>query len=230
MLQIYILKINNESNLNDFKKLLCFVSDEKKARIHRFLRPEDAFRSLSADVMVRYALCKRLGVKNKDLIFSTNEYGKPNLLTPRGTHFNISHSKNWVICAIDDNPVGIDVEVTKSIDYKIAKEFFSSDEYSDLMLQPEEMRSKYFYLVWTLKESYVKAEGKGFHIPFNSFSIRIDSHNVSGIMKGDIIDYNFLHSWLDEKTVCGLCAKEIKNRNYIYLTTEQIIKSMNKMM
>lgn len=161
MLETYILNIDKDLSKDDFERLLGLVSEKKKERILRFHMFEDAQRSLLGDILARYAICKRLGVKNKDLSFGENEYGKPVLIAPLRIHYNISHSGDWVVCAVDDNPVGIDVEVIKPIDFKIAERFFSRDEYLALMSQPEEIRLKYFYIVWTLKESYIKAEGKG---------------------------------------------------------------------
>lgn len=37
-----------------------------------------------------------------------NEYGKPYL--DNGLYFNISHSKNVIVCVISDREVGIDIE------------------------------------------------------------------------------------------------------------------------
>ena len=151
----YILKINRNIGRDDFNNLLYCVSEEKKERISRFYKYEDAQRTLLGDVLVRYAICKSLGAKNRDLIFDTNEYGKPILQEPTGINFNISHSGDCVVCAVDNNAVGIDVETIKPIDLKIAERFFSKDEYLSLINRPEEAKLKYFYMLWTLKESYV---------------------------------------------------------------------------
>jgi 4'-phosphopantetheinyl transferase len=69
------------------------------------------------------------------------------------------------------------VEQIKPIDFAIAKRFFSSTEYDDLMEKEEHERLNYFYDLWTLKESYIKARGKGLSIPLDSFSIR--KHNTT---------------------------------------------------
>ncbi len=160
----HILKIDRNIEKDYFDRLLSCVSEEKKERINRFHRFEDAQRALLGDVLARYAVCKRLGVRNRDLDLGTNEYGKPVLHQPNDVHFNISHSENWVICAVDNTAVGVDVELIRPTEFKIAERFFSKDEYILLMNQPEEMKLKYFYVLWTLKESYIKMEGKGLSI------------------------------------------------------------------
>ncbi|MBC2580402.1 4'-phosphopantetheinyl transferase superfamily protein [Clostridium sp. DJ247] len=178
MLEIYILKIEKDLCKSDFDRLLGFVLKDKKERICRFHRFEDSQRTLLGDILARYLICKKTGVKNEHLIFEKNEYGKPVLVKPCGIYFNISHSGNWVVCAIDDTPVGVDVETIKEIDLKIAERFFSEYEYNAIVNQPKELIQNYFYKIWTLKESYIKAEGKGLYIPLNSFSLEINENSI----------------------------------------------------
>lgn len=111
-----------------FDKLITYISVEKRERISRFHRYEDTQRTLFADILVRYLLCKRLGIKNKELIFGVNEYGKPFLINNTNIQYNISHLSKWVACSIDKHPVGIDIEGIKPIDISVAKRFFSKEE------------------------------------------------------------------------------------------------------
>ncbi len=78
-------------------------------------------------------------------------------------------------------------------------------EYETLLNQPDEMRLKYFYMIWTLKESYIKAEGKGLSIPLNSFSISITSNSINIIADDGNTKYNFSQSLLYETTVYATC-------------------------
>lgn len=53
------------------------VSEEKKERIRRFHRFEDTQRTFLGDVLAIKTICNRLDIKNRDMGFRTNEYGKP---------------------------------------------------------------------------------------------------------------------------------------------------------
>ena len=225
MLETHILKINKNIERYDFDRLLGYVSEKKKERIRRFHRFEDAQRTLLGDILTRYAICNKLGIKNKDLVFGTNDYGKPVLSTPHGIHFNMSHSGNWVVCAINDGgPVGVDVEVIKPVDLAVAKNFFSSDEYISIINQPKELQQKYFFIIWTLKESYIKAEGKGLSIPLNSFSIKIVDHNIYVSTTSDFRKYYFHQSFLDYNATYALCTLTGNSNKVIDCNIEQFLK------
>lgn len=225
MVDAYILKIDKVLAKEEFARLLNCVSGEKRERILRFHRSEDAQRTLLGDILSRYALCKRFNLQNKDLVFGVNEYGKPLLPGFQDVHFNISHSGPWVACAVDDKPVGIDVEIIKPMDFKIAERFFSKDEYHSLMTQPEAMKLNYFYRLWTLKESYIKAEGKGLSIPLDSFSISIGRDSITAVADGETREYRFFQSFLEDTSVYAICTSDRDPIEKNFLNVEGFLES-----
>jgi 4'-phosphopantetheinyl transferase len=52
----------------------------------------------------------------------------------------------------------------------IADRYFSSAEIAELHSVPPEDRAERFFRYWTLKESYIKATGKGLSVPLEQFS------------------------------------------------------------
>lgn len=102
---------------------------------------------------------------------------------------------------MDNLPVGIDVEQIKPIDIKISERFFSKQEFNKLLGKSYTEREPYFYELWTLQESYIKAVEKGLSIPLDSFTIRINGGNITVCSKKNefpqdinIIDVNELYN------------------------------------
>lgn len=155
-----------------FHKLETLVSPERYEKMQRYHFEVDKIRSLFAEILLRYGLKIHFGMEGDVIQFETNEYGKPRLKGCEGIHFNVSHSGDWVICAISSEQVGVDVEQVKEKNLDIAERFYAEEEYQTLLQY--EHPSELFYRYWTLKESYVKAEGKGMSIPFTSFAFRIE--------------------------------------------------------
>jgi 4'-phosphopantetheinyl transferase len=204
-----IFALRNLESLDDstFRTLLTNVSKEKQEKIKKFARPDDAKRVLLADILARSVLADELKVSSKAIEFSVNKYGKPFLTKNNNLHFNLSHSGDWVVCAVDKEPIGIDIERIKPIELGIAEHFFSDEEYKLLMSKSPEDRQCFFFDLWTLKESYIKAVGRGLSLPLNSFT-------VSFLKKGEITiklekkleDWTLKQYDLDPEYKMSVCA------------------------
>ncbi|MEW9702197.1 4'-phosphopantetheinyl transferase superfamily protein [Paenibacillus sp. SI8] len=153
-----------------FERVLACLPHNKQEKIRKYRRESDQLRTLLGEITVRTYIMQTLHQADKDIEFKTGPYGKPYLAGPFNLHYNVSHSGKWVACLFDSYPVGIDVEEISAIDLAIAKSYFAKNEYEDLMRQPQHERISYFFDLWTLKESFIKAVGKGLSIPLDSFS------------------------------------------------------------
>lgn len=151
---------------------MTLVDEEKKSRILRFVHKKDAWRSLLADILLRFALTKHFHLRNEELTFDKTAYGKPYLPGKEDIGFNITHSGDWIGCVVGTSSVGIDIEEIQPIDMQIAKRFFTAQEYESLKsLSPTEQIQRFYHL-WTLKESCIKADGRGLSVPLNSFTFQ----------------------------------------------------------
>jgi 4'-phosphopantetheinyl transferase len=159
-MEVYACKISDIAE-NTYLRMLSTVSIEKKKKLSKFIRKKDVLRSLLGEWLLRWAMCKKHSIDNSQIKIRRGEYGKP-FLQNNIIHFNISHSEEWVICAISDSPIGIDIEKIVPINTEIGKRFFSKKEYLELFKKKDEKEKlEYFYRIWTLKESFIKAEGLG---------------------------------------------------------------------
>jgi 4'-phosphopantetheinyl transferase len=208
MVEVYGVKIDQTIDTAGFGRFMACVGQEKRARIQRFYRIEDRQRALFGDILIRRLLCNKLLLDNKQLIFDKTEFGKPFLVNDNKIHFNISHSGEWVLGALHYLPVGVDVEKIQPLDYQIAVRFFSKSECLNLMNKEGRAKLEYFYEIWTLKESYIKAVGKGLSIPLESFSININESPINVETDQGRERYYFKRYNLDEGYKVAVCARE----------------------
>lgn len=211
MTKLYAINISKGIEPKTFAKLLQYVSKEKQERIKKIISNKDALRSLIGDILIRYIICRKFSILNENIVFEVNEYGKPSLKNFKDFYFNISHAGDWVVCVVGESDVGVDVELVKDIELNIANSFFSTEEYQDLMLQPEEERVDYFYELWTLKESYIKAVGKGLSMPLNSFYIVKNNNVIKVVSKNNPDNFCFKQYFLDSKHKLAICVHCILN-------------------
>lgn len=215
MVDAYKIRTNSFLDSKAADLLMQLVTNEKKERIKRFVYKEDALRCLLGDLLSRYALCKRTGYKSSELKYRINEYNKPLLVTPEHLYFNVSHSGNWAVCAVADKLVGIDVEYIKSIDFKIAERFFTNYEYDNLLKQDPKNQLRYFYTLWTLKESYIKADGRGLSLPLDSFSIEIKKDSISVSTDNELKSCFFKIYEIDDFHISSVCSLDSRLNNAV---------------
>ena len=206
MIDIYAVGIRHKLNEASFSELISHISENKRLRIMKFRNREDAQRILIADILIRSIIVKRTGIDNKCIIFDENSYGKPYLKNNKDFHFNISHAGEWIVCATHCLPVGIDIEHIRHIDFDIAKRFFTNEEYMDLMTTDSSNRLSYFYSLWTLKESYIKAAGMGMAIPLDSFEFKLSNTGIELKTKNDFQDCFFKMYDIDERYKMAVCG------------------------
>ncbi|ESW16383.1 hypothetical protein PHAVU_007G152100 [Phaseolus vulgaris] len=183
---------------NLLNRYLEILSPCEKESILTMREEQIKKRALLARALVRTTLARyhtNCQIDPKSLKFRKNNYGKPELdlqyaddwsLPP--LHFNISHTSSLIACGVTvGSAIGIDVEEKqrrlKNDTLAFAQRFFSPCEIEMLthIVDPE-LRLQEFIKLWTLKEAYVKALGKGFSAsPFKTFTVRLGDH-----VKGNI--------------------------------------------
>ncbi|XP_062160231.1 uncharacterized protein LOC133867469 [Alnus glutinosa] len=188
-------EVKNETLLNQYLELL---SPCERENVFRMSGDQLRKRALLARALVRTTISRyqtNSQVHPRSLKFRKNIYGKPEVdwqdvddrhLPP--LHFNISHTSSLIACGVTVNsPIGIDVEEKqrklKNNILAFARRYFSPYEVELLtaISDPEFQRQELIKL-WTLKEAYVKALGRGFSgAPFKTFTIRFRTAMEGGI-------------------------------------------------
>ena len=173
-LRTYALKLNLTT---DWRIYLPYVSSSKKQQAVKFIHQADAVRTVWGELLTRAAIVELLGRDNASIQFAAGTYGKPALQDAPNFHFNISHAGEWVVGAFSNCPAGIDVERVVPVDPDLPEAVLSNAElccYSEL---PEAMQLDYFYHLWTLKESFLKATGQGLSVEPIVLTIQQDGQN-----------------------------------------------------
>lgn len=154
----YVYDILLEEDLSfQLSSLLDKIPIWRKEKVMSYKHDIDKYLCAKSFMLLKEGLSRDYYI-NDDIHFSYNRYGKPFLLGHPEIHFNLSHCRKGVACAISYNPVGIDIEEIV-YDDDIAKFIFSEDEYEQVISSPNPAES--FTKAWTEKESYAKMIGCG---------------------------------------------------------------------
>lgn len=211
-MKIFAIQLQHLDDINARKQIVQlkpFVSPEKRAAAERFRFLVDARRTLLGEVLVRQIIHHMYDLPIDQIVFETESNGKPVVRHIPSFHFNLSHSGDWVVCAIDDVPVGIDIEEIKPIDLAIAKRFFSADEYEDLLSKPAERQEAYFFHLWSMKEAFIKLTGKGLSYGLSSFTARLSEDGQATLTLPDHEAPCFVQTYsLDPAYQMAVCTRK----------------------
>lgn len=153
------------------------LPEEEQARINRYKRPEDR----QAALLGKALLISTFADTGTDwLQLKRNDYGKPYFdETGNEAHFNISHSGDYVVAAVNRyGVVGVDIEKIRPLDLSGFKQFFSEEEWQNIHGHKNALQQ--FFTYWSIKEAVVKAVGKGLSLPLSDVRISGDSVRIDG--------------------------------------------------
>ena len=168
--KVYIGSIAPLRDASLLARALDFLSADDRARILQLRRTDDRCRSLAAMLLLRHALRER-GIT--EYTVARGEHGKP-FLAGQSIFFNLSHAGEYAMCAVSDCEIGCDIErIDPEINLAIADRYFCEDEARWMREGGTDAVGRFFRL-WTLKESLMKATGKGFALSPRSFSFCMD--------------------------------------------------------
>ena len=192
-------EINSELGLNKgeahifFTKLDCSDTAIKKAykllsikerdRADRFVVDKPRRCYIASAAKVRQLLSPYLAIQPDSICYDYGEHGKPYLIDS-DLQFNISHAGDRLAVAIVlEQSVGIDIEYhsSKLNPMELAQRFFNPNEYQQLLAVSRDQQLLYFYRLWTLKEAFVKATGKGLSFGLANFVVDIHAEAMDSL-------------------------------------------------
>lgn len=135
----------------EVQRMLPLVSTQRREQALRYKHTLGQFCCLKSWLMLKEGL-RVTGYRLRD--FCYNEHGKPYL--EGGPYFSISHCKAGIAVAVDDQPIGIDIETIRHAKEDLIERTMNEQERVG-------MDDRKFTRLWTRKEAVVKAEGTGIY-------------------------------------------------------------------
>lgn len=201
MVDVYAINIKELPDARDHPAVLQDISSSRRGKVMEYLQADDRRRCLGAGILLADIL--PLYGENPEKI-TLGPMGKPEA---EKVHFNISHSGDWVICAVSGKDVGCDIEKIDQEPEGVAQRFFHQQEAAYLQKFQGEERNEMFFRLWTWKESYMKMTGEGAYLSLQDFAILPVGEQIR-VRRGK----EMLSCHIKEYSISGykvsVCAKE----------------------
>ena len=171
---------------------LTQISAQRRDQALRFSHEAGRRQRVAAYLLLKKGLEAEYGI-TENVEFGYAEGGKPFIKGHETIHFNLSHCRTAVACAIHDRPVGIDIETVRPFKESLARHVLSLSEYEKAIASADPAYE--FTRLWTMKESLLKLTGRGLRADLRSLLPR------SGV-KFIPVDTG------EAKVVCTVCLNE----------------------
>jgi 4'-phosphopantetheinyl transferase len=160
----------------------ALLAPDERAEMGRYRFAAARRQYLVTRAFVRTLLSRYFDVPPGKWTFARNRFGRPEITGPTpipSVKFSLSHTKGFIACLLAlQREVGVDVEETeRSISFLETADqhscYLSPLEAASLSAAPQKDKRSRFFEYWTLKESYLKARGRGLYLPLEGFSIHL---------------------------------------------------------
>lgn len=207
----------------------CLI-EEELIKEQRFYFAKDRRRYLITRTLVREVLSRYCPVRPEAWRFSSNAYGRPEICadlaeeeSTRNISFNISHTDGLVMMGVARGcELGVDTENVnaRQVSLDIADRFFSMEETSALWNLPMHQQHQRFFEYWTLKESYIKALGKGLSVGLDQFGFILSGEkNITPFFRESLHDHpshwRFLLFKPSFDHLAAICIEQLGERHRI---------------
>ena len=142
----------------DFEAALPLLSRQRQTQALQFRFEQERKQCAMAYLLLCKGLREEYGITEPPL-FAYGEAGKPYLPDHADIHFNISHCREAVVCALSDRPVGVDIECVREYDASLMDFTMNETEKEQILRSPHPDLA--FIRLWTRKEAVLKCSGQG---------------------------------------------------------------------
>lgn len=173
----------------DLDAALNEISEQRRAQALKFKHEQGQRLCVLAYQLLKQGLRELYGI-TENPVFEYNEHGKPAIIGHPEIYFNLSHCKEAAVCAISDQPIGVDVECIR--EYKESLVNYTMNETEVRQISSSENPAEAFTHLWTMKEATMKLVGTGI------------SNEMKTVIDTSIYKYTTVHRQRYIYTVCEL--------------------------
>ena len=193
LIHILYAKLSDELPADVYERCLRFLPGSLRDKHFRYKRWQDRAANLYSKILLVHGL-QQFGLDHTALEnIRYTEQGRPYL--EDSADFNISHSGEYIMCAVASGTrVGIDIEEIKPVDFEDFTDLMSKEQWGKIRQSDDPLKA--FFTFWAIKESIIKADGRGLSIPLNDIVITSNTafYDTKWYLKQLLIDDGYCAS------------------------------------
>jgi len=158
MIKVYWLDCTPLFDERELTRILPTLDETRREKTLRYKTAERRAQSAGAGLLLRHIF--------GDTAYVFGENGKPYFKDRDDLFFSLSHSGKYVVCAVADCEIGVDLELVSPIRPAVMRRCFTPQEQAWIENDPVR-----FTRLWTMKEAYMKLTGTGLSVPAKEITL-----------------------------------------------------------
>jgi 4'-phosphopantetheinyl transferase len=158
----------------ELSRISSCLTYEERQRAGRFRLQCDRDRFVASRGLLRHILASYLDRSPRGIHFGYAAQGKPFLPEYPELRFNLSHAADLVIIGVTrGRELGLDVEslFSEAVMNEVSNRVLSHPERLVFDRLDASQRREWFVRLWTRKEAYIKADGRGMSLPLEHIDV-----------------------------------------------------------
>ncbi|WP_109299255.1 4'-phosphopantetheinyl transferase superfamily protein [Aquimarina sp. AU474] len=201
MIDIFYSEFNEPLSNEYWSVYLNMLTDDLRKKALSYNRWQDRHAYVFGKLLLLQGLSMHGFDKDVFSQIKYTKYGKPFL--EGNINFNISHSAKRVVCAVGENvQLGIDVEAIENVNFNDFENVMTDSQWQFIHNSYNPLKS--FFSLWTMKESVIKADGRGLSIPL------LEIHIDNNIVRYERKTWHLKELYFDNNT-CSCLATNLPN-------------------
>lgn len=213
MLTIFYMEVSPLLNKQDYDRSMVYIDESRKKKVNAARLEKNKILSLAAGLLISYAvflyrknhLKMESTVSSLDLLMLLELFekedsfwwdasvkleetpnGKPYLADHSELFLNLSHSGDYVVLALSNHEVGVDIQKWRPVSDSLMKRILHIQE-------PYDIGEEGLFSIWTAKEAFVKCTGEGLHKDFRQLFTDFHKERVTDTKTGSSLPVKQLH-------------------------------------
>ena len=151
-----------------YDKHLILLPDVLKDKYFRYRRWQDRAANLFSKMLLIRGL-RHFGFDHRALEdLDYTDHGRPYL--KGNVDFNISHSGDYILCGVGEGlRLGVDIEQVKEVEFSEFESLMTPRQWQQIKNAGNPFKE--FFRFWAIKESIIKADGRGLYVPLKEIII-----------------------------------------------------------
>lgn len=140
-----------------------------------------------------------------------SDTGRPFIEGISNFDFNISHSREWLVCAVGAQRVAIDISYHRYVSNLVLEHYFNNGEKLHIYNENNEISLSMLHDLWALKECYAKYTGEGIVSPNKILYLNCDQVEI------------FKRGCIYYKNICFSKVDIVENYSLVVASTTNVV-------